>query len=150
MHEHNMHHTAPMTKTRKVFYWLTTGFAALALLGIGIADLAHAPEMMKGLAHLGFPLYFATIIGVWKILGVIAIVTPGLPRLKEWAYAGFFFTLTGAAMSHGISGDPVGVVLFPLMLLGVVGASWALKPAHGAEFGRFGFVHSEQANMKTA
>jgi hypothetical protein len=84
---------------------------------------------MEGLAHLGYPAYFATILGTWVLLGAAAIVTPDLPRVKEWAYAGMFFTLTGAALSHAASGDPSGKVLLPMVVLGAVVVSWALRPA---------------------
>ena len=90
---------------RKV-YWASTGFAALALAATGAADLLRAPAIMEGLGHLGYPTYFATILGAWELLGAAAIVAPSLPRVKEWAYAGMFFTLTGAALSHAASGDP--------------------------------------------
>lgn len=119
------------TRTKKLLYWASTGLGALALAGIGVADLAHAPPMIAGLTHLGYPAYVATILGGWKLLGVAAILAPGLPRLKEWAYAGMFFTLTGASMSHAASGDPAGNVLFPLVLLGMITTSWALRSARG-------------------
>jgi hypothetical protein len=112
-------------------YWTNTGFAALALAAIGAADLARVPDVMAGLAHLGHPTYSATI-GVWKLLAVTAILAPGLPRFKEWAYAGLFFVLSGAATSHSILGDPTGVVVFPLMILGTVLTSWVLQPARVA------------------
>ncbi|MGA2448261.1 MAG: DoxX family protein [Polyangiaceae bacterium] len=124
------------TRTKKILYWATTGLSAFALAGIGLADLVRAPQMLAGLAHLGYPAYFATIIGAWKLLGVAAILAPGFPRLKEWAYAGMFFTLTGAGMSHAASGDPAGNILFPLVLLGVVASSWALRPARDASVAR--------------
>ena len=120
------------TRTKKALYWSSTGFAALALAAIGAADLARVPDVMAGLAHLGYPTYFATIIGVWKLLAVAAILAPGLPRLKEWAYAGLFFVLTGAAASHAISGDPAGVAAFPLVILGMVLTSRGLQPARCA------------------
>ena len=82
--------------------------------------------------HLGYPAYLATILGVWKLLGSTAILSPGHPRLKEWAYAGMFFTLTGAALSHTVSGDPVANILVPLVLLGFVMTSWALQSARQA------------------
>ena len=92
----------------------------------------RAPQVVATISHLGYPSYIATILGTWKLLGVLAILAPGFPRLKEWAYAGFFFDLTGAAVSHAASGDAVGVVIFPLVLLVAVMASWALQPARGA------------------
>jgi hypothetical protein len=121
--------TMTTTKTKKVLYWTNTGFSALALAAIGAADLARVPDVMAGLAHPGYPTYFATIIGVWELLAVTAIHAPGLPRLKEWAYAGLFFVLSGAATSHAILGDPAGVVVFRLMILGTVLTSWVLQPA---------------------
>lgn len=114
---------------RNTVYWASTGFAALALGATGAADLLRVPAIMEGLAHLGYPAYFATILGTWVLLGAAAIVTPDLPRVKEWAYAGMFFTLTGAALSHAASGDPSGKVLLPMVVLGAVVVSWALRPA---------------------
>jgi hypothetical protein len=95
-----------ISKTKKAGYWLATGFTATAYFVICAADILHAPMMMASLARLGYPVYLATILGVWKLLGAAAITAPGLPRLKEWAYAGMFFNLTGAALSHAASGDP--------------------------------------------
>jgi hypothetical protein len=113
---------------RKTAYWASTGFAALALGATGAADLLRVPAIMDSLAHLGYPTYFATILGTWDLLGAAAIAAPALPRVKEWAYAGTFFALTGAALSHAASGDPVGKVLVPLVVLGAVVVSWALRP----------------------
>ena len=124
--------TMTTTRSKKALYWVTTGFGAFALTAIGAADLVRVPSVIQGLTHLGYPSYLATILGAWKLLGVAAIVAPRLPRVKEWAYAGIFFTLTGAAMSHAASGDPAGNILFPLVLLGVVVASWLLRPAREA------------------
>ena len=115
---------------RKAAYWATTGFAALALAATGAADVLRVPAIMESLAHLGYPTYFATILGTWELLGAAAIVAPDLPRVKEWAYAGIFFTLSGAALSHAASGDPAGKVMVPLVLLGAVAVSWTLQPAH--------------------
>jgi uncharacterized membrane protein YphA (DoxX/SURF4 family) len=120
------------TRTRKVFYWLSTGLAALVLTAAGVSDIMRAPQVIASTSHLGYPPYLATILGTWKVLGVLAILVPGFARLKEWAYAGFFFDLTGAAISHTTLGDPVGVVIVPLVLLVPVMASWALQPARGA------------------
>ena len=113
--------------TRNVGYWITTGLAALAFAFGGIADLAGFPSVVAAMSHLGYPAYVAGLIGFWKLLGAGAILVPGTPRLKEWAYAGMFFDLTGAAYSHGSSGDPAAVVLTPIVLLALVAASWALR-----------------------
>jgi DoxX-like protein len=69
------------------------------------------------------------LAGAWKILGALAIVAPGLPRLKEWAYAGFFFELTAAAFSRASVGDSLADIIAPLGFLALVAASWALRPA---------------------
>jgi len=124
------------TRSRKSLYWASTGFTAFALTTIGIADLLHAPAMISGLKHLGYPAYFATILGVWKLLGSAAILSRRHPRLREWAYAGMFFTLTGAAISHAASGDPIGNIFFPVALLGFVMTSWALQSARDGVIAR--------------
>lgn len=115
-------------KTRTV-YWATTGLVALAFALGGAVDVAHPPNVAEAMAHLGYPLYVATLLGAWKLLGAIAVLAPRLPRLKEWAYAGMFFDLSGAAVSHAASGDGAAKVLTPLVLLALVVASWALRPA---------------------
>jgi hypothetical protein len=124
----------PATTTRpmKVAYWAATGFAACGCAATGIADLLRAPQVMEGLAHLGYPAYFATILGLWQLLGAAVIVANGLQPVKEWAYAGMFFTLTGAAVSHAVSGDPLAKILVPLVLLVAVVASSALRSAREA------------------
>ena len=124
--------TRTTTRGRKVLYWVSTGFAAFALVAIGAANLLRVPAVIAGLIHLGYPAYLATILGVWKLLGSAAILSAGHPRLKEWAYAGMFFTLSGAALSHLVSGDPVANILVPLMLLGFVMTSWTLQSARHA------------------
>jgi hypothetical protein len=118
-------------KIKKAVYWLATATAAAAYVAIGTADLSHSPAMLIGLAHLGYPLYLATILGVWKLLGAAAITVPGVPRLKEWAYAGMFFNLTGAALSHAASGDSANHILVPIALLVLVLISMSLRPARG-------------------
>jgi uncharacterized membrane protein YphA (DoxX/SURF4 family) len=81
------------------------------------------------MTHLGYPPYFMVILGVWKVLGGIAVLIPRTPRLKEWAYAGMFFDLTGATASHASVGDPIAKIVTPLIIVGIVIASWALRPA---------------------
>ena len=92
-------------KTRNIAYWTTTILVAF-FIGIGgVAQVAHVKETVDGFVHiLGYPPYFVTILGIWKVLGAIAILVPGFPRLKEWAYAGIFFDLTGAAASNASVG----------------------------------------------
>ncbi len=115
-------------KTRIIAYFALTSLSAAAFAMGGIADLSGAPDVMAGMAALGYPAYFAAILGVWKLLGAVALLVPRFPRLKEWAYAGMLFDLTGAAFSHAASGDPASKVVIPLVLLGLVMASWALRP----------------------
>jgi uncharacterized membrane protein YphA (DoxX/SURF4 family) len=115
-------------KFRNIGYWVATGLVALAFAFGGAMDVAQPPDVLAGMAHLGYPAYFATLLGVWKLLGAVAILVPGFPRIKEWAYAGIFFDLTGATVSHAASGDPAGNVLTPLFILAVVVASYVLRP----------------------
>lgn len=112
---------------KNIAFWASTGLFALAMGAGGLADITGG--MAEAMAQLGYPLYFATILGVWKLLGVVALLVPGFDRIKEWAYAGFFFNLTGAAASHFLNGDGVGAMVPPLVLLGVASVSYALKDA---------------------
>lgn len=114
---------------KTIAYWTTTGLLAAAFLAGGLFDLSHAPPVLESMKVLGYPGYVATILGIWKLLGAAALLAPGLPRLKEWAYAGILFDLTGAAASHAFVGDPTAKVVTPLVLLTLAIASWALRPA---------------------
>jgi hypothetical protein len=116
------------TKPKVIGYWLTTGLFAAAFLASGAAELAGAPAAVTATVALGYPTYVLTILGVWKVLSVPALLAPRLPRLKEWAYAGILFDLTGAAASHAFSHATLGNIATPLVLLLVAGASWALRP----------------------
>jgi hypothetical protein len=110
-------------------YWVTTGLFCLALTFSGLAHglgLGPIPEAMKA---LGYPPYVSTLLGVAKLAGVVALVVPGRPVLKEWAYAGFTFNLLGAFASHLFAGDPLAEALPPLLLLGLAAASYHLRPA---------------------
>jgi hypothetical protein len=115
-------------KSNTIVYWLVTGIVAVAFVVPGIGNLVHAPQIASDMAHLGYPSYFLNILGTWKILGAIAIMAPGFGRLKEWAYAGMVFDLTGAAMSRAVSGDGVGSIFTPLAIAALVITSWALRP----------------------
>jgi uncharacterized membrane protein YphA (DoxX/SURF4 family) len=113
-------------KARKVWYWTTTGLVAFALSSGGVADMMHLRPVAEGMLRIGYPMYFLTIVGLWKALGGLALVWPGLPRLKEWAYAGVFFVLTGAAVSHAVCGE-TGHVIAPTVLAVLGMISWALR-----------------------
>jgi uncharacterized membrane protein YphA (DoxX/SURF4 family) len=88
-----------------------------------------APPGVYGIAHLGYPVYFLTILGVWKILGVLAVLIPGFPLLKEWAYAGFFFIMSGAIFSHIAVGDPINEMWPSALLLVLTVVSSYFRPA---------------------
>lgn len=114
---------------RTLAYWIPTALFSLAFTASAVQDLVHADAIMAGLAHLGYPAYLASFLGVLKLAGVAAILAPGTPRLKEWAYAGITFELLGASYSHLSSGDPTKYVVTPLVLLAVALGSWALRPS---------------------
>lgn len=116
-------------KTKAIGYWVVTALSVLAIWYSSWLDLSRAPAVLEGMSHLGYPDYLPAILGVWKLLAGAALLAPRLPRLKEWAYAGVFFDLTGASLSHALSGDPTANVITPLVILGIVAASWALRPA---------------------
>lgn len=117
------------TQTLKtIAYWVTTGLGPTSFVIGGVLGLRQSPEVVAGIHHLGYPLYFATLLSAWKLLGAIAITAPGLPRLKEWAYAGFVFDLTGAAISHAAVGDSTGDIAAPLVFLALLAASYVLRP----------------------
>lgn len=112
----------------RAMYWISTVIAALAFAVPGVANLVRAPHIAHDMAHLGYPAYFMTILGSWKLLAVMAILAPRAPRLKEWAYAGMIFDLTGAAISRAVARDGPVLIVIPLLIAGVVIASWALRP----------------------
>lgn len=114
-------------RTSLIAYWIATGAIACAMLFGGLADLLHHPFADRTMAHLGLPAYFQDILGAWKLLAVLALLTPGTPRLKEWAYAGIVFDCSGAVFAHAASGDRVEL-LAPTFALGLAMCSWALRP----------------------
>ena len=126
---------------RSSAYWTATAVTAFVFLSGGAAYLAGASFAVAGVTELAYPAYFVTLLGFWKTLGGVAVLLPRSPRLKEWAYAGMAFDLTGAAVSHAAVGHPAVKVLVPLVLLGFVAASWALRPAAR----RLGSVTAEPA-----
>jgi uncharacterized membrane protein YphA (DoxX/SURF4 family) len=117
-----------MTKNHRIAYWVTTALVALGMLSGGAANAVQQHDGAAMMVHLGYPLYFLTILGIWKLLGGVTLLLPGLPRLKEWAYAGIIFDLTGATISHVVMGDSLRHILTPLVMAGVALASWALRP----------------------
>jgi uncharacterized membrane protein YphA (DoxX/SURF4 family) len=118
-----------MTKRNKIVYWVTTGFLAFGMLAQGLAQIFHSKGYVDMIiVHLGYPLYFLNIIGVWKLLGVIAILIPRFTLVKEWAYAGFFFVMSGAVFSHIASGDPIKEMVPASVLLIAIVVSWYFRP----------------------
>lgn len=115
-------------KSVKLGYWIPTAILALGFAGGGLADLFRAPNMAQEIASLGYPAYLMGILGVWKLLAAVALILPGYAQLKEWAYAGIAFDLTGAAVSHLMTGSSVDKVCIPLVFLAIGFASWALRP----------------------
>lgn len=118
-----------MTKRNKIIYWIATLWLALGMTSTGIVQLMKVPQEVDMMARIGYPEYFLTIIGVWKLLGVITILAPRFPLLKEWAYAGFFFNMTGAIFSHVASGSELIELFGPALLTLLTVISWYFRPA---------------------
>lgn len=122
-----------MTKTRKIIYWIATVWLALGMVSTAVAQLfkwAGGQGGAEMLTHLGYPVYLLTLLGIWKLLGSVAVLIPGFPLLKEWAYAGFFFVMTGAIFSHLASRDPITALFPSLLLLILTLVSWYFRPAN--------------------
>jgi uncharacterized membrane protein YphA (DoxX/SURF4 family) len=126
-----------MEKRNKIIYWIATIWLASGMLSTGALQLfrakaegALAPPGVYGITYLGYPIYFLTILGVWKILGVVALLIPRFPLLKEWAYAGFFFVMSGAIFSHIAMGDSIREIFPSLLLLILTVVSWYFRPAN--------------------
>ena len=115
---------------RRIAFWLVTIPVLLAFAFSGVANLAHFPHIARDMTHLGYPPYFSTILGAWKVLGAIAVAVPGFRAVKEWAYAGMIFDLSGAAISRGVVGDGAPGVAPPLLVASLVVASWTLRSAN--------------------
>jgi uncharacterized membrane protein YphA (DoxX/SURF4 family) len=121
-----------MTKRNKIIYWISTLWLALGMLSTGILQFFKGKAGAGGLdsiTHLGYPVYLLTVLGVCKILGVIAVLIPKFPLLKEWAYAGFFFVMSGAILSHLAIGDSAKEFFGPTLLLILTMVSWYFRPA---------------------
>jgi hypothetical protein len=114
--------------TKKI-YWIITALTAALMLIASVPDVLRTSEAIEFFNHLGYPSYLLPFLGFAKMLGVIVILVPGLPRLKEWAYAGLVFDLIGAFYSHISVGDPVNYWIFPLIALGLVMSSYFLSHA---------------------
>ena len=118
-----------MSKRNKIIYWIATIWLSLGMLSSGIVQLFHVEKEVAFILAMGYPLYFLTILGFWKILGVVAILIPRAPLLKEWAYAGFFFSMTGAAYSHIALGNSMKDIFPPISLVTLTILPWYFRPA---------------------
>ncbi len=116
-------------KTGKIIYWIATAWLALGMLSTGIVQLLKRKEEVAMMTHLGYPVYFLTLLAIWKFLGVLAILVPKFPLLKEWAYAGFFFAMSGAVISHLACEDGAKELFGPILLLILTAVSWYSRPA---------------------
>ena len=120
-----------MPKRNKIIYWVATAWLALGMVATASGQLLKWKEgqgAVGSITHLGYPVYLLTILGVWKILGVVAVLIPKFPLLKEWAYAGFFFVMSGAILSHLASGDGIIDIAPAFLLLVLTVVSWYFRP----------------------
>ncbi|MGC5745186.1 DoxX family protein [Chryseobacterium sp. NFX27] len=116
-------------KRNRIIYWIFTIWMALGMVSTAIVQLMKNEDELRNFTNLGYPAYLMMIIGVWKLLGVVAVLIPKRPLLKEWAYAGFFFVMSGALSSHIIVGDTFGRTFPALLLLVLVIISWYFRPS---------------------
>ncbi len=123
-----MQHKDTAMRIKLTSYWVVTAFLLFNVLAGAVAELTQQKGNVEGMIFLGYPLYFMMILGVWKVLGTIALFVPRFPRLKEWAYAGIFFNMSGAAISHAVRGDAAWHVYYTGFLAVLTIASWALRP----------------------
>jgi uncharacterized membrane protein YphA (DoxX/SURF4 family) len=117
-----------MSKRNKIIYWIATAWLALGLVSTGIVQLMQMEKDVQMMLKLGYPTYLLTLLGIWKLLGAVVILIPKFPLLKEWAYAGIFFTTTGAIFSHLASGAAFTETLPALLLLVLMILSWYFRP----------------------
>ena len=122
-----------MKKRNKIIYWIATIWLSLGMLSTGVVQLfkikGDGPGSVDSMTHLGYPIYFVTILGICKILGVVALLIPKFPLLKEWAYAGFFFMMSGAVFTHIAAGSSMSEIFPSLLLLFLTAVSWYFRPS---------------------
>lgn len=116
-------------KRDKIIYWIFTLWMSLGMVSSAIVQLLKTKEETDMFNHLGYPEYFMSMLGIWKISGVIVVLIPKFPLLKEWAYAGFFFAMSGGLISHIVLGDPMNETFPPFLLLVLTVISWYFRPA---------------------
>ena len=118
-----------MTKRNKLIYWIATLWLSLGMLSTAIVQLLKVKDEAAMMTMLGYPLYLLTLLGIWKVLGVIAMLIPKFGLVKEWAYAGFFFAMSGAVYSHLAIGDNATSLFGPILLIILTIVSWYFRPA---------------------
>lgn len=118
-----------MKKRNNIVYWIATAWLSLGMLSTGLVQVLQVEENIQPIRALGYPAYFLVLLGIWKILGVVAVLLPRMPLVKEWAYAGFFFAMSGAAISHLVSGSPLSEIFPSLLLLALTILSWYFRPS---------------------
>ena len=118
-----------MEKRKLIWYWIITVILSFCIFSGGLAQAMQVKGVVQGFKPLGYPVYFISLIGVWKVLGIIAILIPNFKLLKEWAYAGIFFTMSGAVISHIASNDVHPQIIAPIILAVFTVLSWYLRPA---------------------
>lgn len=117
------------SRSTTIAYWVSTALMSLTTFGSGVMNLTHDESVIAGLSHLGFPVYFASLLGTWKVLAVVAVLAPGMRTMKIWAYAGLFFAYTGATVAHSLVGDGPELSLPPLVFLAFALASFVTHEA---------------------
>ena len=123
----------PAGRAGKIIYWIATIWLALGMVATGTGQLFKMKNGQGGadmVTHLGYPIYLLTILGTWKILGTIAVLIPKFPLVKEWAYAGFFFIMSGAIFSHIAVNDSFTELIPSSLLLVLTVVSWHFRPAN--------------------
>ena len=135
-----------MTKTSKIIYWVATIWLALGMVSTGIVQIIKQKDELTMITGLGYPEYFLPLIGAAKIAGAIAVLLPGFPVIKEWAYAGFFFTMFGAIFSHAVKGDAAPEFFGPVLLIILTLISWYFRPAGRKPAGEILSISSEHRN----
>jgi hypothetical protein len=133
-------------KAKRIAYWICTVVIAVCIGSGGVAQVLRVPQTVEGMMALGYPLHFVVLLGVWKVLGALTLLAPGLRLAKEWAYAGIFIDLSGAIVASAANAGGAFHVIAPLALIGILAASWALRPESrrlpdsGSAIWRFGTV----------